>query len=140
MKDHPQRIVPVAAPGTLMRRLVTLHAKIKLHTSVERDLTYLAMVRQLPCVRCGMDPCGEAAHVRKGRQPGMGRKPPDSRALPLCRSCHTGDTDSQHRVGEAIFWDRLGINPMPLCARLYAKRGDIVAMRAVILTVIAERG
>lgn len=44
---------------------------------------------------------------------------------------------AQHNIA---FWHELGIDPLPICERLYAQRGDLVAMRAVILVAIAERG
>lgn len=46
---------------------------------------------------------------------------------------------AQHSRGERMFWAELGINPLLVAQRLYAQRGDLVAMRAVILVAIAER-
>ncbi len=63
----------------------------------------------------------------------------DCWTTPLCDGCHTNDYDAQHRIGEREFWRRLGINPFLLCQRLYAARGDLVAMRAVVMVAIAER-
>ena len=92
-----------------------------------------------------MEPCGEAAHVRLTsaafhKRGGMGKKPSDRWAAPLCGSCHREDRNALHRVGEYLFWLDLGINPLLICTRLYAARGDLVRMRAIILVAIAERG
>jgi hypothetical protein len=35
--------------------------------------------------------------------------------------------------------NRIGMNPLMVCERLYKQRGDLVAMRAVVMTAIAER-
>lgn len=42
----------------------------------------------------------EAAHVRLGSGAGMGQKPDDFRAAPLCKFHHT----AQHEQGEGTFW------------------------------------
>lgn len=42
----------------------------------------------------------EAAHVRFGSGAGMGQKPCDFFAVPLCRDHHA----QQHTVGEGTFW------------------------------------
>lgn len=105
---------------------------------------YLALIRQLPCLKCGMEPCGCAAHVRlnsaaHGKRQAMGLKPDDKWSVPLCPGCHTDDTDSQHRVGEIPFWHALGIGPLDVCRRLYAAAPDFAAMRAVVMKAIATR-
>lgn len=146
MREHPQRLTPPAAPGALLKRAFGLAQRIKLRDTADRDPVYLGLVRQMPCLKCGMEPpplC-EAAHVRMqsaahGKRGGIGKKPADRWALPLCAACHRIDKDSQHAVGENLFWHILGINPLLTCARLYAARGDLLRMRAVVLRAIAER-
>jgi hypothetical protein len=138
---QPQRVAPLAKPGELLKRINGV-APQPLPREAS-DPAYLAMIRQLPCLKCGMDPCGEAAHVRMqsgahGKHNGIGRKPDDRWAAPLCACCHREDRDSQHRVGELVFWHRLGSNPLLICERLYAARGDLVRMRAIALLAIAE--
>lgn len=144
MRQPPQRLARTSPPGMLLKRLSGAHARLQLDRIVGSDPAYLAMVRQLPCLKCGLEPAGEAAHVRLTsaafhKHGGMGRKPADKWALPLDRGCHQIDSDALHRIGEYLFWHQLGINPLLVCERLYAKRGDIVAMRAVILNTISER-
>jgi hypothetical protein len=91
-----------------------------------------------------MEP-SEAAHVRMssaayGKTSGLQKKPADSWALPLCADDHRLARHAQHNQGEARFWADLGINPFITCVRLYAQRGDLVAMQAVIFLTIATRG
>ena len=141
--DHPQRIKAPEPPGLLLKRVFDRAKKLRLG-GMANDPAYLAMVRQCPCLKCGMDPSSEAAHVRMssavhGKAPAMGKKPKDRHAVPLCASCHTRDPDSQHRIGEQLFWHNIGLNPLYVCDKLYAQRGDIVAMRAVIFGAIGER-
>lgn len=140
--DRPQRIVRATAPGALLKRLASPAQPRKQDSALDPD--YLALVRQCPCLKCGMEPA-EAAHVRMsagslGKFNAMGKKPSDAHALPLCSGCHRNDPDSQHRIGEVAFWNGLGLNPLLVADRLYAQRGDLVAMRAVIFITIAERG
>ncbi|UFW75151.1 hypothetical protein [Bradyrhizobium sp. WU425] len=69
----------------------------------------------------------------------LGKQVSDDRALPLCRDDHLNAKHAQHRGSEEAFWARLGINPYRVITRLYAQRGDLVAMRAVVMVAIAER-
>lgn len=140
-RDHPQRLTPASPPGALLKRLAPAHARLKLAANGERDAAYLVLVKQCPCLHCGQDPAGDPAHVRMqsgahGKRSGMGLTPADKWALPLCREHH----ELQHKIGEREFWDKLGISPLLLCERLWAQRGDLVAMRAVVISAIAERG
>ncbi len=64
-----------------------------------RDRKYLDSLRELKCVICRKSPC-DPAHVRYGSGGGMGLKPGDDCALPLCHEHHM----EQHRIGEIIFW------------------------------------
>lgn len=141
--DHPQRIMPPDPPGRLLKRLYGIRRVRKIVEGT--DEAYLAQVRQLPCLKCGMEPCLEAAHVRITSAAfhkfnAGGKTPADKWALPLDHGCHVADRDALHRIGEFLFWHQLGLNPLLICEGLYAKRGDLVAMRAVILVAIAERG
>jgi hypothetical protein len=112
----------------------------------EWDADYLAMVRQCPCLKCGMEP-SEAAHVRYacaacaayGKASGLQKKPEDRWALCLCADCHRLARDAQHKRCEQGFWHELGINALATCVQLYAQRGDLVAMRAVVMVTIAGR-
>jgi hypothetical protein len=141
----PQSVTRIAAPGSLLKRPRGVLSPARRTAARSLDATHLDAIRQLPCTRCGMEPCGEAAHVRLnssafGKRQAIGQKPGDEWTAPLCRGCHQDDPDSQHRVGEAIFWDRVGINPLLLAKALYEASPDIPRMRAIVFTFIANRG
>jgi hypothetical protein len=144
--DHPHRIVVPFPSGGLFKRVreKSRELRSRFRPIRQRDNGYLVMVRQCPCLRCGMDPAGVAAHVRLSsaafnKHNAKGAKPDDRWTLPLCRACHTDDPDSQHRIGEKAFWWIVGINPLLVAERLYQRRDDLVAMRAVVLYAMAER-
>jgi hypothetical protein len=68
-----------------------------------KSQAHLGHVRKHACVNCGSVVNIEAAHVRMGSGAGIGTKPDDWRAVPLCggpQGCHA----EQHRVGEPSFW------------------------------------
>jgi len=134
-----------APPGSLLKRPRQQQRKLSLgRTPRALDAPYLALVRQLPCLKCGMEPAGEAAHVRMasaafGKRSGMGEKPDDRWCAPLCPACHTRDPDSQHKVGEQQFWHDLGLNPLLICEELYAAAPDLIKMRAIVFHAVARR-
>lgn len=141
---RPRRLTPPAAPGALLKRHGVVQIPITHKTNGERDPDYLALVRQCPCLHCGTEP-SEAAHVRMasaayGKASGLGKKPEDRWALPICAEHHRLAKNAQHNQGEHQFWNALDINPLITADKLYAQRGDLVAMRAVIFTTIANRG
>lgn len=143
MIPRPQRILLRSAPGSLLKRFAAPAPRPRA-IEVERDANYLALVRQCPCLKCGMEP-SEAAHVRFasaafGKASGLSKKPADSYSVPLCAGCHRLDRDAQHNRSEKLFWHELGINPLIVAERLYTQRGDLVAMRAVVFVAIGGRG
>ncbi len=142
--DRPQRLAPPVRPGELLKRFTERKERQALRQAADHNPAYLVLVRQLPCLKCGLEPAGEAAHVRynsgaHGKHNGMGKKPADRWTVPLCGGCHRTDKDALHQVGEQLFWHLLGIDPLLLCEQLYAKRGDFGAMRASTLFAIAAR-
>lgn len=90
----------------------------------ERDNTYLAWIRRLPCVCCGSTTRVEAAHIRAGyavagwEPTGMAQKPHDWRTAPLCADDHREGPGAQHRANERAWWSARGIDPPALCAAL----------------------
>ena len=85
-----------------------------------RDQRYLAWIRSLPCVVCGITRGIEAAHTGPH---GLGQKSPDTSAIPLCVKHHRTGKDSYHRLGPRTFSDvhnldiagivrRLGLKPL----------------------------
>lgn len=91
------------------------------HSEILRDRKHLAFIRTLPCVTCGNRP-SQAAHIRKNGDGGVGVKPSDNRAVPLCPSCHY----IQHQIGELRFWfPWSGYEAaIVLAKRLHALSGD----------------
>jgi hypothetical protein len=141
--SRPQRPFPPSPVGSLLKRasVPTTIARPSNHG----DADYLALIRSLPCLHCGLDPCYEAAHLRLssaayGKVSGLGKRPADSWCLPLCPEHHRLNRNAQHNQGERQFWEALGINPLATCVALYAQAGDMVAMRAIIFLTIAQRG
>lgn len=139
-----RRITAVVPPGSLLKRSHPIQPRSGVKEVAGRDLDYLAMVRQLPCLKCGDEPC-EPAHIRFasaafGKSSGMQKKPDDRFTVPLCPGCHRLDRDAQHNRGEREFWDSIGINPLIVAQKLFSQRGDLVAMRAVVMVAISERG
>ena len=107
-------------PRTIARR----KSKPNLRKRVEHLLPYpsspLAFVRRLPCVACGKAAPSEAAHARTGTDGGLGMKPGDRYAVPLCIACHA----KQHRIGELTFWSALRIDALDVALRLWTVSGD----------------
>ena len=91
--------------------------------NLRRPAQHLAFVRQLPCVACCKAAPSEAAHVRTGTDGGVGVKPGDRYAVPLCAACHA----KQHGVGELTFWSGLRIDPLNVALRLWTISADVSA-------------
>jgi len=109
-------------------RIPKTTARRKLKTNLHRRGQHLAFVRQLPCVACGKAAPSEAAHVRTGTEGGVGIKPADRYAVPLCATCHT----KQHRVGELTFWSALRVDPVNVSLRLWTVSADIKAGERIV--------
>ena len=90
---------------------------------LRRRVHHLAFVRQLPCIACGKAAPSEAAHVRTGTDGGVGVRPGDRYAVPLCAACHA----KQLRIGELTFWSALRIDPVNVALRLWTISADIKA-------------
>lgn len=86
------------------------------------DAGYLAFLREKPCCcGCNRPPRSEAAHIRIGLF-AKHMKPHDKDAVPLNAWCHRLAPDAQHQ-DEIGFWERRGIDPFDIAARLYAEYG-----------------
>ena len=139
---RPRRLTPPAKPGELLKGASAAQSRISPEKGKVPD--YLALVRLLPCLYCGQEPAGEAAHVRLasaafGKSSGLQKKPDDCWALPLCASDHRNAKHAQHNRNEAEFWDALGINPLRAASELWAARGDLVRMISIVHVIIASR-
>ena len=102
-------------------RIPRLVARRKSKPDLRRRVFHLAFVCQLPCVACGKAAPSEAAHVRTGTDCGVGVKPGDRYAVPLCAACHA----KQHRIGELTFWSALCIDPVNVALRLWTVSADV---------------
>ena len=98
-------------------------ARAKRTRNLRRWVQHLAFLRQLPCVAYGKAAQSEAAHVRTGTDGGVGVKPGDRYAVPLCTACHA----KQHRLGELTFWSALCIDPLNVALRLWTVSPDLKA-------------
>jgi hypothetical protein len=135
---RPQRFPSTSPPGALLKRAFDTTKRLRLKEVGERDPIYLEMIRKLPCLSCTVEPCRCAAHVRRqsaahGKRGGTQKKPADKWALPLCNDHHV----EQHQVGELKFWYDLNIDPLLVCTRLYAARGNLVIMRSIVFAARA---
>lgn len=141
--EFPRRISPIAPRGTLLK---CTSAQPRAHRPDEReDSDHLALVRQCPCLKCGLDGFSEACHVRFasaafGKASGLQKKPADRWAVPLDAACHRLARDAQHKRNEQEFWASLNIPVLQVCKLLYGNRGDLPAMRATIFLAIMGRG
>lgn len=129
-----------APVGSLFKAPRLERRKQRMRSERVHDDKHLALVRRCPCLCCGMDPAGEAAHVRISsaahNKPNTGtRKPDDCWTLPLCHECHM----RQHSEGELTFWYRLGLSAVHWCIELFKVTGDLDAMRGVVMRSFRER-
>src|SRR5262245_18570134 len=107
-------------PAPRIPRPMTRH---KRKPDFHRRVQHLAFIRQLPCVACGKAAPSEPAHVRTGTDGGIGMKPGDRYAVPLCTACH----GIQHRVGDLTFWSALRFDPLNVALRLWTVSSDLEA-------------
>lgn len=66
------------------------------------------------------------------RETGMGEKPSDQWAIPLCPQCHRDAPWALHRVGEKAFFRRLKGDPFVLCNALWFSTDRYLGYRAVM--------
>lgn len=104
-----------------------------------RSPSHLSHVRKHACAVCDSETNIEAAHVRMNSDAGLGRKPSDWFALPLCggpnsnREGQLGCHNRQHIVGEPTFWATSGKDPFAIMEDLIQsspRRAEIKAERA----------
>lgn len=93
------------------------------------DAAHLAFVRTRPCCIKHCNRQAEAAHVRMaclaiGKEyTGKAEKPDDRWTVPLCPYHHRIGVGSQHSMGEAEFWQMVGLNPFQIAADLWKQSG-----------------
>lgn len=145
MREMPKRLQPPAPYGALLKCTpAAAPQRTRAETSKGGDdEDYLSQIRRLPCLYCGLE-ASEAAHVRFasaafGKASGLGKKPEDRWAVPLCAEDHRLARHAQHNRGEEAFWEGIGINPLLVAERLWSQRFDFVAMYHVAVEAIATR-
>jgi hypothetical protein len=108
----------------------------------QHDDKHLAYIRTLPCLVSGSRYCVEAAHIRYSDfkwgkiNPGTGKKPDDKWVVPLSAARHRLDVDSQHNSDEREFWERHGIDPLPIARALWTVSGDYEAGMKIVLEAV----
>jgi hypothetical protein len=111
----------------------------------QHDEKHLAFIRTLPCLVSGSRYCVEAAHIRYSDaawgkvNPGVGKKPDDKWTVPLSAARHRLDPDSQHNSDERDFWERHGIDPLPIARALWLASGNYEEGMKIILSAINDR-
>lgn len=138
---RPSRVAGPDPAGALFKRAAIAPRRVLKSRARCRDAAHLEAIRQCPCLACGRDPAGIAAHVRlplydKDKPiTGTGLKPDDRWSLPLCAPCHI----DQHAIGERTFWEGFAVAPLTFAERLYRLSDNIEAMRAVCWGALAGR-
>jgi hypothetical protein len=127
------RVSPVSAVGSLLKQF--REAKRPRRPKREIAAGHLALVRRCACLACDNDNGCEAAHLRINTGAGTGLKPGDRWALPLCSACHR----LQHAIGEVTFWRGLDLDPVGVAVALFAKSGDLAAMRELVFAARERR-
>jgi hypothetical protein len=144
-----RRVAPIgsllkgATPVKAKKNATAKHPGNPLKTPRVHDAEHLEAIRQCPCLSCGIDPCGEAAHVRMAdaergkRLTGKSEKPDDKYSLPLCPNCHQRLPNSLHNIGEKPFFEARGLDPIPLCDALHKLSPNVEGMRALCFVKLA---
>jgi hypothetical protein len=100
-----------------------------------RDKDHLRFVANQPCLTCGRKPA-DPHHLRVAQARALGRKTSDEFTVPLCRGHHR----ELHRYGdEAAWWERSGVDPLPLARALWLKTRPIRDSASPIPPEISNR-
>lgn len=100
----------------------------------QKDNNHLNFIRGLPCAVCLDNTSTEAAHIRFAepklgkRATGMGEKPDDAFAVPLCGRDHR----EQHSGNERAWWNGKQIDPVALALALHRISGDQEAGEQIV--------
>jgi hypothetical protein len=127
------RVSKVSAVGSLLKQM--RESKHGRRPKREIAAGHLALVRRCACLACDNDSGCEAAHLRLNHRGATSLKPGDRWALPLCRACH----ERQHAEGELTFWRGLDLDPVGVAVALFAKSGDLAAMRELVFAARERR-
>ncbi len=95
---------------------------------------HLDDIRTLPCLLTGLEGSTHAAHLRYGdtrydkRETGMGERPDDRWAVPLCQDLHTMLPGAQHNHSERAWWKYFDVDPVRVAHLLWSYRSNVPAM------------
>lgn len=119
-------------------------AKVAAQRQREREApgkypAHLALVRLLPCVKCGTIAGVQPHHLRHGPAAtrGLGQKASDLLTVPLCWMHH----DECHRTGgkfEAQWFDRFAFQPINYASALASNTNNYARMRLVHLAHVDD--
>lgn len=90
------------------------------HQFVKRDDAHLQWIRSLPCCVPGCTEAASAHHVRSAANSGVGLKPRDANAVPVCHRHHM----EGHSRGWETFEKKYGLDLAKLAAELSTKPPD----------------
>ena len=94
-----------------------------------KSQSHCTFLRKFACCVCDSITAIEVSHIRLGTDGGLGRKPSDFYAIPLCKECHS----RLHQRGEATFYRENNIDALTLAeefCKASPKRAEIAAEKA----------
>jgi hypothetical protein len=109
-ESAPSSKVELIEAGASMETVLIIKKPVR-----DRDRHHLKFVSTQACLVCGRTP-SDAHHVKFAEQPAMGRKVSDRFTVPLCRLHHR---ELHRRGNERAWWQRYGIAPLDIAARLW---------------------
>lgn len=121
-------------PAARIRKVMPEHNRRPLPEGA-RSEPHLVLVRKLPCVICGKEPCGIAHHLLKPEPGVRGQKKADDKwAVCLCLEHHDANfPDSLHKHGGEEDWFALhDIDGRGLAKGLWTARGNLDRMKEVV--------
>ena len=112
----PQSSVATGAPALATAQAIDFeHYAVTPKPRRLRDKRHRQYVSAQPCVVCGRQP-SDAHHLRFTQPRALGLKVSDEFTVPLCRTHHR---EVHRTVKERQWWDRLGVDPMPIADTLW---------------------
>ena len=90
-----------------------------------RDKAHLRHVAAQPCLLCGASPA-DAHHIRFAQPRAFGAKVSDEFTVPLCRNHHR---ELHHNGNEITWWHDMGLDPLPVAAKLWDESHALIAIR-----------
>lgn len=127
----------VEIPRTIIPRLDKTATRSQYDKNQKHFPSHLRNIRSCGCIIPGCGKEAEAAHLRYSSaeygkiNSGVGSKPHDKFTVPLCPGHHRLNPDCQHSGNELEFWDRYGIDPLAVAAKLWEVRDSLEIMQEI---------